>query len=127
MVRTFAGNGETIELAGETDREVADVDHLLNLAETLRHDLAYLDGDELAERGLGGAQLFSENPNELSTSGCRERSPHQERPLRALDCFGDAIGICVPDVSNGLAGQRRAHDALAALIVIAVNSEALEN
>jgi hypothetical protein len=43
---------------GETDREVANVDHLLNYAGAL-------------------AQLVSENPNELSTPGAGNRPPRQ--------------------------------------------------
>jgi hypothetical protein len=78
-MRAFAGNGEAIELAGEADRKVADVDHLLDLAVTLRQDFPGLDGDETAEFGLGGAQLLAKKADELSTSGRRKRPPREER------------------------------------------------
>jgi hypothetical protein len=127
VVRAFAGNGETMELAGETDCKVADVDHLLDLAEALGQDFASFDGDEMAESGLRGTQLLAENPNELPAPGRRKRSPCQECLPGASDRFGDPIGIRFFDVGNGLAGQRRAHDAFAALILIAMNAKTLEN
>src|SRR5699024_12006436 len=43
--------------------EVADVDHLLDLAQALRGDLADLDRDQPAERLLVGAQLLAEQPH----------------------------------------------------------------
>src|SRR5207302_6744439 len=98
VMRTFAGDGEAIELAGEPDREVADVDHLLDLAVTLGQDFPGFDGDEAAELGFGCAQLPAENPDELATSGCRDRPPREERLLRQPDCFGDAIRVRVLDL-----------------------------
>jgi len=55
MARTFCGDRQAVKLAGEADREVADVDHFLHFAETLGADLAGLDGDQAAEVVLGGA------------------------------------------------------------------------
>ena len=43
-------HGQAVELARETDREVADVDHLLDLAQALGQDLAHLQRDQPAER-----------------------------------------------------------------------------
>ena len=45
----FGGDGASVELAGQADREVADVDHLLDLAERLGADLARLDGDQIGQ------------------------------------------------------------------------------
>jgi hypothetical protein len=42
----------------------------------------------------------------------------------AFDCTSDAIGVCIANVGNDLSAQRRAYDAIAALIMIAVNAEA---
>ena len=47
---TLAGDRQTVQLAAEPDGEVADVDHLLHLAECLALDLADL---ELNQRGRG--------------------------------------------------------------------------
>jgi hypothetical protein len=44
-----------------------------------------------------------------------------------FDCTGDAIGICIADVSKGLAVSGDRTMRIAALIVIAVNAEAPEN
>ncbi len=66
MIWPLAGDGEAVELAGETGCEVADVDHLLDLALSLRRDFPGLDGDEVAKRGLGAAQFIAKNSDELA-------------------------------------------------------------
>ena len=43
VARALAVHRETVELARETDGEVAHVDHLLHLAEPLGVDLAHLE------------------------------------------------------------------------------------
>ena len=51
IIRWFgplAGDGQAVELARETDREVADVDHLLHFAEAFLDDLAGFERDQLA-------------------------------------------------------------------------------
>src|SRR5690606_17275783 len=49
VLRPLRGDGEPVELTGETYREVADVDHLLHLSDALGEDLAHLQGDQGAE------------------------------------------------------------------------------
>ena len=49
---TFRRHRQPVELPRQTDREVADVDHLLHLAETLLQDLAGLDRHQFAEVAL---------------------------------------------------------------------------
>ena len=46
----LAGDRQAVQLAGQADGEVADVDHLLDLAEALGADLAGLDRHQRAER-----------------------------------------------------------------------------
>src|SRR6516162_9670108 len=75
VVWPFAGNGEAIELTRQADCEVADVDHLLHLAESLGADLAGLYGDKLAKRRLERAELFPQEPNEFATLRCGHRAP----------------------------------------------------
>ena len=55
MISALGRHGQAMELAGEADREVADIDHLLHFALPFGEDLADLDGDEAPELGLGGA------------------------------------------------------------------------
>ena len=71
-----------VELARQPDGEVADVDHLLDLAEALREDLAGLERDEPAEIGLCGAQLLAEQAHELAAPRRRHAAPAQERVVR---------------------------------------------
>ena len=78
----LGGDGEAVELAREADREVADVDHLLDLAEALRQRLAGLERDQQAEVGLRGAQLLAEQADELAAPRRRDRAPGQEGRVR---------------------------------------------
>ena len=64
-----------VELAREADGEVADVDHLLHLAEPLLGDLPDLERDERAERLLLAAQLLAEQPHELAAMRARQVAP----------------------------------------------------
>ena len=66
---------EPIELARHSDGEVADIDHLLDLAEPLLQDLAVLHRDETAERFLVGAQFLVEEPDEFTAARRRHGTP----------------------------------------------------
>ena len=57
MPGPFGGDGEAVKLAGEADGEVADVDHLLDLAEALGEDLAAFAADQPAELVQGGRDV----------------------------------------------------------------------
>ena len=81
MAGAFAGDGEAVKLARETDREIADVDHLLHFAEALLQDLAGFEADETAERVLVGAQLFAQQAHELAAA--RRRHSRQARKASA--------------------------------------------
>ena len=75
MIRALAGDGKAIELARKTDGEVADVDHLLDLAEALLDDLAALDRDEARQRFFGRPKLFAEKADEIAPARRGNRSP----------------------------------------------------
>ena len=77
---SLAGDGQSVQLARQADGEVADVDHLLDLAEALRADLAGLDRHQLAELGLVLAQQLAEAPNE----GAACRAPGSSATRRTL-------------------------------------------
>ena len=76
--RTLGRDGQAVELAGQADGEVANVDHLLHLALAFRGDLADLDGDQLAEIGLGGAQLLPQQAHQLATPWGWDAAPGAE-------------------------------------------------
>src|SRR5262245_66104777 len=98
-----------MQLARQADREVADVDHLLNFADTFGEDFADLDGDEATERLLVGAQLLAEEVDKLPAMGRRDIAPDEKRGMRNIDgltCF-DCIGLA--DMLDHLAGDRRGH------------------
>ena len=92
-----------VELAREADREVADVDHLLNLAEGLGRDLPGLDRDQLADVGLVLAEQHAEPLDERAARRRRHHAPGRERGLGRGDRRQDL----------GLAGGRNLEQVLA--------------
>src|SRR5215475_2364366 len=67
MLAALGRDRQAIELTGKPDREVTDVNHLLDLAKAFRHDLANLDRNEPAKSLLVDAQLIAEKPYDLTT------------------------------------------------------------
>src|SRR5213075_2224082 len=98
----------------QADREVADVDHLLDLAEALRADLADLEGDERAERLLGGAQALAELAHQLAAARRRARAPFFEPLLGARDDLLVCLLVGGADPAQRLAGGRIERDDLGA-------------
>src|ERR1700733_259424 len=91
MAGTFRRDGEAVKLARETDREIADVDHLLHFAEPFLQDLAVLECDEATQRLFVRTQFLAEQTNQFATARCRHLAPDMEcmhacRDLR-LDRF----------------------------------------
>ena len=91
VARTLRGDRAAVELAREADGEVADVDHLLHLAEPLLRDLPDLERDERAERLLLAAQLLAEQPHELAAVRPGQVAPGRERLGGARD---GRVGRC---------------------------------
>ena len=78
VARTLGGDRLPVELPREPDREVADVDHLLNLAQPLLRDLPDLERDERAERLLLAAELLAEEAHELAAPRRGDVAPRLE-------------------------------------------------
>ncbi len=127
MARPFAGNGEAIELAGEADREIADVDHFLDFAKAFGADLAGLDGDQFTERSLGGAQFLAEQPDEFPAPRRGGRSPRQESSFRASNGLRGLCRSGIPDACDDLTSQRRVHVSLAVAILVGANTEIVQD
>src|SRR5271169_4611439 len=72
-----------MQLPRQAHGEIADVDHLLDFAEAFGDDLADLDRDEAAQIRLGGAQLLSEEADELAPPRRGNLAPFVERRLGA--------------------------------------------
>ena len=90
--RALRGDGEAVELARQADGEVADVDHLLDLAGPFGDDLADLDGDQSAEiapcaarsssprRRTSSPRCGAGTVRHASKAGRPGRSPRRPRP-----------------------------------------------
>jgi hypothetical protein len=68
-----------VQLARESDGELADVDHLLDLTAGLGSDLADLEADEGGEVVLVLAEQFAEAAHQPAADRCRHGAPGLER------------------------------------------------
>ena len=103
---SFGRDGQAVQLAAQADGEVADVDHLLHLAECLALDLAGLDLHQSGEVGLLLAQGHGEQADQLAAQRRRRRAPLREGLVGASDRIVD-IGRCA-DRAERAARDRRA-------------------
>ncbi|SIM25690.1 Uncharacterised protein [Mycobacteroides abscessus subsp. abscessus] len=90
MSRALGGHGLAVQLPGEPDRELADVDHLLYLAEGLGHDLPGLDGHQLGQILFVLDQQLTQTGHQRAAYG-----PGGGAPLRK--CLG-SFGYCRVDI-----------------------------
>ena len=81
----LARDREAVQLARETDGEVADVDHLLHFSLAFGEDLAGLEGYEPAELAAMQAQRLAVPPHELAALRRRHVPPLEKCLLRGAD------------------------------------------
>ncbi|SHV70215.1 Uncharacterised protein [Mycobacteroides abscessus subsp. abscessus] len=104
----LGGDGSPVELARETDRELADVDHLLHLAECLGGDLAGLDGHQRAQIGLVLDEQFAQTGHECAPDRCRCGAPGGKCLCRLGDRGVGFLGAALREREQHLAGDGRA-------------------
>src|SRR5690606_41192260 len=86
---TLGRDGQSVKLAREADREIADVDHLLHLAFAFGEDFSDFDRNEPAEIGFCRAEILAEQPDEFAASRARNSPPTRESGLRGVDSVLD--------------------------------------
>ena len=105
-----------VELARQPDREVADVDHLLDLAARLGGDLPGLDADQDRQVVLVLGQQLAEPLDQRTAGRRRHPAPGQERLVRPADRLvdvrrvppGPATSTCWPLIGERVARRRPA-------------------
>ena len=127
MARTFSRDRQAVELAGETDGEIADVDHFLHFTEAFGADLAGFDRHQTAEIVLGGAQLFAEQAHQFAAFRCRHEAPGAECGMGLLDFLCRFIGRNGLEAADLLAGNRGVGRHAAVDIQRLVDAELFEN
>jgi len=78
MLRALRVHRQAVELTGETDGEVEDVDHLLHFAMSFGPDLPHLEADQVAQRLLDLPQQVAEISQELAPPRGRGGAPIEE-------------------------------------------------
>ncbi len=104
----FRRNGPTAHLPAQAHGQVADVDHLLDLAERLGGDLARLDRDQGGQVGLVLGQQLAEPLDDRAARRGRDGTPGHERGVRGGDGLLHARGVGGGQLQQRPAGQRRA-------------------
>src|SRR5688572_4726363 len=110
MVGALAGDGQPIELPRQADREVANVDHLLDLAEALLDDLAAFQRHQPRQRLVGGAQFLAEQAHQLAAARSGHAPPGKER---FRSSFARGLRIAERHAPDRLPVDRRDADQLA--------------
>ena len=95
---TFGGDRLAVQLTREPDGELADVDHLLHLAEGFRGDLPCLDGDQRGDVVLVLLEQLTEPGDQRATHRCGGRAPCRER-LRGFGYGG--VGLLRSGLRDG--------------------------
>jgi len=125
--RALRVHRQPVELTRQADREVADVDHLLDLALALGLDLPVLESYERAEILLLLAQQVAEHADRLAPLRGRRQPPLEEGRVSRLDHAVVLLRRDLLDAGNRLAVNRRGrhHDVAAADPLAAKTSEVL--
>jgi hypothetical protein len=113
MAGPFRGDGEAVELAREADGEIADVDHLLHLAQALLSDFSGFERDQLAERLLVGAEFLAEETHELAAARRRNAAPSAKGVGTFGDLGLDRARVVIGDAADLGTVDRRADDPVA--------------
>jgi hypothetical protein len=107
VVGALSRDGAAVELPRQPDGEVANIDHLLDLAESFGHDFARLKRHEPAEVILRSAQFLRENSHELSAPWRWDVAPSGKGVSRPpCDC-AHLVRACGPDIRYAFARDRR--------------------
>jgi hypothetical protein len=72
-------HAQPVELARQADGEVADIDHLLDLTQTLGEDLPHFQRHQPAQRVLELAQLFAQLPYDFAALRRGHHAPGAKR------------------------------------------------
>src|SRR5258705_278444 len=107
MLRPFRSNSQSIELARETDREIANIDHLLHLALPFCGDFPGFQCDERAQLALGIAESVAKLADDVAALRSRHLLPLTKRSLGALYRALVFVGCRHPDRGEHLAVNRR--------------------
>ena len=112
----FGGDRQAVELARQAHGKVADVDHLLHFAQAFGGNLARLQRHQAAQVGLGGAQLFAQQANQLAPTRCGHGAPSGEGCVGAANGVAGLRGRVLRHMGHHFAREGRAHSQVAPLI-----------
>jgi hypothetical protein len=103
----LGGDGQAEQLARQAHGVVADVDHLLDLAQAFGGDLAGLQRHQAAKIGLGGAKLLAQEPDQFAPPRRGDSAPSQVGRMRLIDRLDRLGGGRLAHPRDLLAGDGR--------------------
>ena len=89
MLGSFRSDREPVKLAGKTNSEVADVNHLLHFAESFGADFSDFDLNKIGESIFMLAQLNAKMTNDFTAHRCWDTSPGLENFAGDSHCLID--------------------------------------
>ena len=105
----FRSHGPSVQLPGETDGEITDVDHLLDLSQRFGVDLSGLHRHQCRKRRFVSAQRIAKRPDDFSASRRRHVAPLLKRAPGRCDRFASFVSGVVSQGRRHLAVDRGVH------------------
>src|ERR1700745_269162 len=107
VTRSFRLNCQAVEHARLTDREIADVDHLLYFAFPFGEDFPGLESDQLAELVLQFPECIAKTADSFAAHRAWRNAPFQERFLRLCDRPIVIVVRCSKHAGDSVSVNRR--------------------
>ena len=108
VLESLTRDCQAVELARQTDGELADVHHLLHLTEALLHDLAGFQRDQATQCLLVTPHRLAKGANQFATLGSRYLTPAQVACLCARNRCANLRLVADRHPRQGAAINRRA-------------------
>ncbi|MNQ73476.1 hypothetical protein D3C85_882070 [compost metagenome] len=122
----LGGDGKAVELARQTNGEVADIDHFLHFTQAFLGDLAGFDGDQFAQLDLVLAQDLTVQPDQLAPARGGYVAPGQKGLVSRFDLAQDCRRAFQGDRCDPAAIDRGVNGMVAPLVCAGIDAKAFE-
>ena len=122
----FAGHRQAVLLARQAYCKVANINHLLHLAQAFGQNLAGFQRHQLTECRLGGAKLFAQQAYQLPTGRGWHKAPLKKGCMRLGNFEGDGCRAVGRQLCQQRAVNRRLHAQAAAMKAAGIHAQRLQ-